>query len=113
MNVNVDWCAPEACSLPLADQPGRVAEWDTLFADAVCDVSPIEGGVRVVVDRAVASPAAVADLADRESQCCSFFEFAVVVGDRSLRLDVTSDSGHAEGVEALAARAVALSGRGR
>lgn len=111
--MNLGWCAPSACSLPLGEQPARVAEWDALFADAVCEISPTAGGVRFVVDRTVVAPAAVADLADRESQCCSFLSFTVVVGDGTLRLDVTSDRGHADVVEALTARAVALSGSGR
>jgi hypothetical protein len=111
--MELDWCAPVACSLPLADQPGRVAEWDRLFADAVSDVSPIEGGVRFVVDRTAARPAAVADLADRESQCCAFLCFALVIGDGTLRLDVTSGAVYADVVEALAARAASLVGSGR
>ena len=48
--MELDLGAPEACSLPGADQPARVAEWDALFTDAVCAVSPIDGGVRFVVD---------------------------------------------------------------
>jgi hypothetical protein len=108
--MELDWCAPEACSLPLADQPARVAEWDALFTDAVCGVSPIEGGVRLVVDRAVTTPAEVADLADRESQCCSFLGFTVAVGDGTLTLDVMADADRADVVAALAGRARSLSG---
>ena len=111
--MKLDWCAPEACSLPSADQPARVAEWDALFAGAVCEVSPITGGVRFAVDRTAAGPAAVADLADRESQCCAFLAFTLVLGNGTVTLDVTSDSGHAEVVEALAGRAAALAGSGR
>jgi hypothetical protein len=110
MRPEPDWCAPEACSLPLADQPARMAEWDTLFIEAVREVSPTGGGVRFVVDRGVAIPAAVADLADRESQCCSFLEFTLVVGDGTLSLGVTSDAGHAEVVDALGERAMQLLG---
>jgi hypothetical protein len=109
--MELDWCAPEACSLPRADQPARVAEWDALFTDAVCAVSPIDGGVRFVVDRTVSTPAVVADLADRESQCCSFLGFTVAVGDGTLTLDVTADPDHADVVAALAGRARSLSGQ--
>jgi hypothetical protein len=108
MDVDLDWCAPAACSLPLVDQPARVAEWDVLFTEGVCEVSPVAGGVRFVVDRGAVSPAAVADLVDRESQCCSFFSFRLAIGDQTLTLDVTSDAEHRGVVDALSARAVAL-----
>ena len=100
-----DWCAPDACSLPIADQPGRVAEWDTLFATAVRRVESVPDGVRFELDRSRARVSAVADLADRESQCCSFFTFGVMVGSDALVLSVAADPEHAEVVEALSARA--------
>jgi hypothetical protein len=102
-------CAPDACSLPLADQPGRVAEWDTLFATAVRRVEKLPGGVRFELDRSRAAVAAVADLADRESQCCAFFTFGVTVGFDTLALSVDADPEHADVAKALAARARRLS----
>lgn len=111
--MDLDWCSPEACSLPSADQPARVVEWDALFAEAVCDVSPTAGGVRFAVDRTAARPAAVADLADRESQCCAFLVFTLHIGDGTLDLDVTSGAGHAEVVATLARRASVLAGSSR
>jgi hypothetical protein len=104
-----EWCAPDACSLPIADQPGRVEEWDSLFATAVRRVETVPGGVRFELDRSRADVAGVANLADRESQCCAFFTFGVTVAAEALSLSVDADREHAEVVEALAARARRLS----
>jgi hypothetical protein len=104
-----EWCAPDACSLPVADQPGRVGEWDTLFQKAVREIETVPGGVRFELDRSRAKVAAVADLADRESQCCAFFTFGVRVASDALALSVDADPEHAEVVQALAARALRLS----
>ena len=103
-----EWCAPEACSLPIADQPARVVEWDTLFR-TVRTIERVPGGVRFELDRLQADVAGVADLADRESQCCAFFTFGVTVASDSLTLSVDADADHAEVVEALAGRAHRLS----
>lgn len=103
-----EWCAPDACSLPIADQPGRVAEWDTLFRTAVRTIETVPAGVRFELDRSRAGVAAVADLADRESQCCAFFTFGVTVRSETLALSVGADREHADVVEALAARALRL-----
>ena len=105
-----EWCARDACSLPIADQPGRVAEWDALFRTAVREIEAVPGGVRFGLDRSRADVAGVADLADRESQCCAFFTFGVTVATDALALSVDADPEHAEVVAALAARAVRLSG---
>lgn len=93
----------------MADQPGRVAEWDALFG-TVRAVERVPGGVRFELDRAQADVAGLADLADRESQCCSFFTFGVTVAADTLTLAVDADGEHAEVVDALAARARRLSG---
>lgn len=112
MDIDLDWCAPAACSLPLADQPARVGEWDTLFATAVRRVEAVPGGVRLELDRSAGGVAAVADLADRESQCCAFFTFLLAIGADALALSVTAGPEHADVVEALAARAASLAGNG-
>jgi hypothetical protein len=104
-----EWCAPDACSLPVADQPGRVGEWDLLFQKAVREIETVPGGVRFELDPSRVKVAAVEDLADRESRCCAFFTFRVSVASDALALSVDADPEHAEVVEALAARALRLS----
>ncbi len=109
MQTELDWCAPEACSLNPAEQPARVAEWDALFAEGVRAVTPVEDGVRLELAPGPGRASAVADLADREAGCCAFFRFDLVIGAEMLTLSVRADPSHTAVVEALAARAVARS----
>ena len=107
-----DWCAPEACSLDSAQQPARVAEWDHLFAVGVRAVTPVDGGVRLDLAPARGQAAAVADLADREAQCCLFFRFDLAIADETLALTIRTDPAYGSVVDALAARALARVGSG-
>ena len=80
--------APEACTLPTVERPLRIVEFAELFASADADF------VRVSQTRAmVALPLdaldRARDLAARETECCSFFSFAVEpAGDHT---DMTID----------------------
>ena len=67
---------PAACTLPLAQQPVRAAEWGDLFDAAVLDIRRVtvrSARLELRPDPVVAARAA--DLAARETQCCSFFTF--------------------------------------
>jgi hypothetical protein len=105
MEPLVDWCAPNACTLPLCDQPLRMAEWDSLFSTSVRFVSRMPAGVEFVLDRVSTSAASVADLADREAQCCSFLAFNLSIGSDSVKLQIASEPAQAHVVAALAERA--------
>ena len=74
-----DWVAVDACTLPTADQPLRVAEFDDLFATALRAIERPDTAVRArlllvggedLADR-------VQRLADAETACCSFFTFTL------------------------------------
>ena len=74
-----DWVAVDACTLPTADQPLRVAEFDDLFATALRTIERSDTAVRArlllvggddLADR-------VQRLADAETACCSFFTFTL------------------------------------
>lgn len=72
---DVTW-VPDACTLPTADQPFRIAEFDQLFADH------LRGSHRVdarTLDLTLTrdSRDTVADLTARETECCSFFTFTL------------------------------------
>lgn len=99
-----DW-VPAACTLPTAEQPLRVAEFDRLFAAAPVGVRPVSG-TELVLELAPAPGrvAEVRDLARRETACCSFFAFAVEDGD-PVRVRVTVPRGQVDVLAALAARA--------
>jgi hypothetical protein len=102
----VPW-VPDACTLPTAERPLRVAEFDALFADALLDVDrPEPGRVRLVLNEAVEERAR--ELAQRETACCSFFTFAFHRDQQGrLLMDVGAPAEHSAVVEALAVRAEA------
>ena len=104
MTANDPGWAPQACTLPTAERPVRVAEFDELFATG------LRGQQRLARTRLrwrldVAAEAAARDLTSRESECCSFFTFAPA-GD-ALQLDVEVPAVHAGVLDALARWAAA------
>jgi len=71
--------APRACTLPTEDQPIRLAEFESLFAERLERVAWSDDRTAVFHLTGGHDVAAlVRDLAERESSCCSFFTFEVV-----------------------------------
>ncbi|HEX5497352.1 MAG TPA: hypothetical protein VFX70_22545 [Mycobacteriales bacterium] len=116
IDAGLAW-APVGCTLPTAERPLRVAEFDALFAAALRDLrrsGPTE--LRLTLDGTDEVAAWVADLVERESGCCSFFTFTVGrdPGDRLL-LDIEVPPAHADvldGLHAMAIRATSSTGVG-
>jgi hypothetical protein len=97
---------PEACTLPTAEQPLRVAEFDALFSAALRDSNrPAPTMLRLLLDRP--AEAAARDLAARETACCSFFTFAFDERDGQLVMTVTVPAAHIDVLDGLARRATA------
>lgn len=71
-----------AFTMPTAERPLRLAEFDALFATAVRRVERLGNDVRM---RLGADNLAeqVRDLTERETSCCSFFSFAIDGTDKS------------------------------
>jgi hypothetical protein len=94
---------PEACSLPTAEQPFRVAEFDTLFAQHLKSITRISP---TTVDLILAAEAesTTADLTTRETECCSFFAFELTPNDDHLGLRITVPPAHVAVLDALSAR---------
>lgn len=77
-DMAASWQAPDACNLPTAEQPLRVAEFDGLFERHVVLVERHGSTTASFVLRGPDGlEASVRDLTERESQCCSFFRFTV------------------------------------
>ncbi|MBO3742673.1 hypothetical protein [Actinoplanes flavus] len=105
---------PDACTLPTAERPLRLAEFDDLFATAVRRVDPIGAtharlhltGPDGLADR-------VRDLAARETGCCSFFTFtttgAPAADGEAVVLDIEVPAAHADVLASLTQRARAVS----
>lgn len=102
---------PQSCTLPTADRPLRAAEFDAVFVKAVRRVErPSTDRLRLELTPTAEIAARVADLAVRETGCCSFFTFALTATAGALHLDVTVASGQVAVLDALAGQANAVAG---
>jgi len=99
----------DACTLPTAERPLRLAEFDALFATAVRRVERRGDALRIHLAGERGLEAEVRDLTAREASCCSFFTFAIAGTDQELTLDVTVPRLRKDILEGLAARAEELS----
>jgi hypothetical protein len=96
-----DW-VPEACTLPTVEQPLRRAEFDALFAEDVISVEqPSPQRVRLELRRDADAVARAAQLAVKESGCCSFFTFDVAIRDGSVSMTISASEAHAPVLAAL------------
>jgi hypothetical protein len=95
-----------ACTLPTAQRPLRLAEFDDLFATALRGqqrLSPTALRWRLPSS----AEATVRDLTARETACCSFFTFTVTAEGEAVGVDVEVPAAHVDVLDALAARAAA------
>lgn len=110
---------PDACTLPTAQLPLRLAEFDDLFATALRRIDQV-GATRARLR--LAGPVGLADqvrdLAARETACCSFFSFtaterpAAADGEEEVVvvvLDIEDPTTQADVLASLAQRASAVS----
>jgi hypothetical protein len=100
-----DLMSTEACTLPTADRPTRLAEFDDLFAESAREVSRDGAGVRILLAGTAGLRERVLDLTRRETECCSFFTFVLERQDDDLILDVTVPAERRDILDALADRA--------
>jgi hypothetical protein len=78
---------PDSCTLPTAERPFRVAEFDRLFADHLRRADRVDPQtLDLTLDPDCR--ATVEDLTARETECCSFFTFTLS-GTTELHLRVT------------------------
>jgi hypothetical protein len=103
--LNQDW-VPSACTLPTAEQPLRVAEFDALFGQAVHTIErPERERLRLGLDYSPAIAAQAAELSARENSCCSFFTFTLTIADGALALEAKVHAEQTAVLDALAERA--------
>lgn len=104
------WVPVDACTLPTAEQPFRVAEFTALFAESLRGIErPAGAQLRLVIDAAAEERAR--DLAVRESSCCSFFTFDFErAADGQVWMQVGVPAERVSVLDGLAAQAAAASG---
>jgi hypothetical protein len=113
------WVPVDACTLPTADRPLRVAEFDDLFATALREVqlpAPSAPRARLVLAGDADLQDRVQQLAAAETSCCSFFTFTVTelgpeaggaAGTARIALDIAVPPARADVLAALVDRAAA------
>ncbi|MGW7438558.1 hypothetical protein [Streptomyces sp. NPDC054849] len=93
---------PASCTLPTTEQPLRVAEFDSLFAERLAGSSrPDRLRLEMLLTGGPGVEDRVRDLVARESECCSFFTFTITPGPEQVRLEVEVDSAHEAVLDAL------------
>jgi hypothetical protein len=104
----------DACTLPTAERPLRLAAFDDLFATAVRRVDQVGATqARLHLAGPVGLADRVRDLAARETACCSFFTFTTTeqpaIDGEAVVLDIKVPSTQADLLASLAQRASAVS----
>lgn len=101
----VSWVV-QACTLPTAEQPLRLVEFDRLFATDVRATDRLAADrlrLELTADPEVAARAA--NLTVRETACCSFFVFTLTASAGQVTLDVTVPESYINVLDALATHA--------
>jgi hypothetical protein len=96
---------PTSCTLPTAQHPMRAAEFEALFATASQTERVADRHLRVSFPARAGLAEQVEDLAARESQCCSFFDFCVSAPTPPhglVVLEVRVPPGHVDVLDGLA-----------
>lgn len=103
---------PDACTLPTAERPLRLAEFDDLFATTVRRVDrPAPRHLRLTLSGPPDLAHRVRDLAARESECCAFFAFTLTgPAAGPVFLDIEVPERQVEVLDALHDRAIRLRG---
>lgn len=95
-----------ACTLPSEERPGRLAEFDSLFATAVDRVERRADTVRLHLSRSEGVVERVEEVTAREAACCSFFTFRLHLDvGGAVSLDISAPPAYRSILDALAARA--------
>lgn len=76
---NDDVRVPIACTLTADQLPDRVEEWRSFLGSRVTAVERGAASARLQLAAGDDVLAAAADLAQREKQCCAFFDFAIAL----------------------------------
>jgi hypothetical protein len=98
--------APDACTLPTWQRPLRAAEFDRLFTEALRGLERVgPTRLRLELQASPAVAARTAELVTAETECCSFFTFALTATGGRLVLDVTVPPTQAGVLDGLAGHA--------
>ena len=100
---------PDACTLPTGTRPIRLAEFDELLTGTMRGAhrdSPEHLTLRLHRDEAL--EAVTRDLAAREAECCSFFDFTITADGGDVVLGIGVRAQHASILDSLQVRSGAI-----
>ena len=104
--LELSWVPADACRLPSAEQPERLAAFEDLFATALRSVERVAATrLRLGLSPDPAVAARAAELAVRESDCCGFFSFNLTASTGALTLEVSVPDNRIAVLDGLAAQA--------
>ncbi|WP_446663522.1 thioredoxin family protein [Flexivirga sp. B27] len=82
------WVPADACTLPTADQPLRVAEFARLFTHSLRGLQRT-GPTRLRLELVADAEDTARDLIARETDCCDFFSFTLTrAGEGAMWMDI-------------------------
>jgi hypothetical protein len=93
---------PASCTLPTEERPVRADAFNVLFAEVRGIDRPDPGRLRLDLHPVPEVAARAAELATRETACCSFFTFTLTATAGTLTLDIAVDAAHTPVLDALA-----------
>lgn len=93
------------CTLPTAERPLRLAEFDDLFASSAHRIEHEDTSARIDLSGSAGLADRVRDLTERETSCCAFFTFLVDGTDQDLRLSIEVPTDRRDVLAAMVARA--------
>ncbi|HSZ38024.1 MAG TPA: hypothetical protein VK773_13100 [Acidimicrobiales bacterium] len=94
---------PIACSLDAGSLADRVDEWRTLVATSVVAVDAEATAVHLALESSDAALVAAVELAQREKQCCPFFDVSIDIGPRRRTLSLRVPDGAEEALATFVA----------
>ncbi len=101
------WVPEDACRLPSVDRPGRLNEFENLFAAALHSTERREPTwLRLRLDAAPQIEDQVRDLTAREAECCDFFDFSIRPTRGAFILDVRVPPSRAEVLTGIEEQAI-------
>lgn len=105
--VDGSWVPVDACTLPTARQPFRLAEFGDLFEASLRGVERLST-VRLRLRIDASAEGRARGLAARESACCSFFTFSFTPAADSVWMDIAVPPARTEVLDGLTAQAAAV-----
>jgi MerR family transcriptional regulator, copper efflux regulator len=94
---------PIACSLDAGSFADRVDEWRALVTASVVKVEAEPTGVSLVLEASGTAMVAAVELAQREKQCCPFFDVTLEIGAEQYTLTLRVPDGAEEAMATFVA----------